>query len=283
MTQIQAAASLRERLEQAFAKRRPQGVLVAMSGGVDSSTLAALAHEVLGDQMLAVTVDAESSAEVEVRSALRTAREASFPHRVVEHSELSDPAYVANTPARCYHCREGIVERLSMIAREEGLGCVAMGYLPEDAQGHAPGRIAAEASGAWFPYVEVGADKQAVRSLADELGLETADRPGNACLSSRIPYGRAVTEEKLRRIEAAEQAIRELAGVDQVRVRHHGEVARIEVLPENQAAVLGVAGPVTTRLKELGFTWVSMDLLGYRSGALNEAFEDPPPEHPDNV
>lgn len=268
------------RLRDELARARDEGVLVAMSGGVDSCTLAALAHDVLGEAMLAVTLDAESSADAEVQAARRLARSAGIPHRVVDHSELSDPDYVKNDPLRCYFCREGMVETLEAVAAQENLGRIAMGYLPDDRLDHTPGRVAARKAGAWFPYVEADVDKAMVRQVAAMLDLEMADRPSNACLSSRIAYGLEVTAEKLEQVERAEAAVRELASVEQVRVRHHGDVARIEVPPDARDALLEVSGPVTTRLEELGFTWVSMDLLGYRTGSMNEAIEGELPERP---
>lgn len=272
-----ALAELRE----AIADRGSQGLMVAMSGGVDSCTLAAVAHDVLGDRMLAVTLDAESSADHEVEAAQAFARQRSIPHRVVEHAELEDPDYVANTPLRCYHCREGMADALFEIAEEEELATVAMGYLPDDAADHTPGRLAARKAGAWFPYADAGIGKDQVRAIADELDLPVAERPSNACLSSRIPYGQAVTAEKLEQVEQAEATVRDLAGVEQVRVRHHGDVARIEVEPGDRAALVEVAGEVTAELKALGFTWVAMDLAGYRTGAMNEALSGRPPEQPE--
>lgn len=269
-----------DRLRARLATTRDDGLLVAMSGGVDSCTLAWLAHDVLGDAMLAVTLDAESSAAEEVDAAVGFATAHDLPHRVVEHSELADTDYVENTPLRCYHCRDGMTDTLFELADKLDLGHVAMGYLPDDAIDHTPGRVAARESGAWFPYVEADVDKQAVRDLADALGLDVADRPSNACLSSRIRYGLEVTEERLRQIEAAERVVRQLAEVDQVRVRHHDDVARIEVRPKAREALIGAADEITRQLKALGFTWVAMDLVGYRTGAMNEALSGTPPQAP---
>lgn len=280
MTTVQAPSTALERLRAELASAEG-GVLVAMSGGVDSCTLAAVAHDVLGDRMQAVTLDAESSASHETEAACSFAQAHAIPHRVVEHSELDDPDYVRNDPLRCYVCREGMTSRLEEIVEDEGLDCYAMGYLPDDRLDHTPGRVAARQAGAWFPYVEAGVSKDEVRAIADELGLEVADRPSNACLSSRIQYGQEVTREKLEQIETAEAIVRERAGVDQVRVRHHGEVARIEVPPDEREALLEVAGPVSAAIEALGFTWVSMDLRGYRTGSMNESIEGTPPERPD--
>lgn len=277
---VQADATIGRLRRLLDARVGEEGLLVAMSGGVDSCTLAWVAHDVLGDGMLAVTLDAESSADAEVDAAVRFAREHGIPHRVVEHSELSDPDYVENTPLRCYHCRDGMTDALAEIADDEGLEHVAMGYLPDDAMDHTPGRVAAAESGAWFPYVDAGLDKAAVRALAEEIGLDVADRPSNACLSSRIPYGSEVTREKLAQVEAAERIVREALGVEQVRVRHHGDVARIEVAPEHREAMLAEAETITAEIEALGFTWVAMDLLGYRTGAMNEVLDGAPPEQP---
>jgi len=252
---------------------REGGVLVAMSGGVDSCTLAWVADRAPG-RALAVTVDAESSADREVEAARAFAREHELDHRVVEHSELDDEDYRRNAPDRCYHCRDGLVDRLQEVAEEAGLEHVAMGYLPDDEADHTPGRVAARQRGAWFPYVDAGIDKDQVRDLAEHAGLDLADRPSNACLSSRIPWGEEVTEAKLERIEAGERAVREIAGVEQVRVRHHGRLARVEVDPEERQRLLACADEVHEALREVGFTWVALDLAGYRTGALNEALQD---------
>lgn len=263
----------RRRLTHRLQQRASGGVLVAMSGGVDSCTLAAIAHQALGERMLAVTLDAESNAARELEDALAFAEEQGIPHRVVEHSELADPAYRENTPARCYHCREGMMERLQVVADEESLEHVAMGYVPDDRLDHTPGRRAAREAGAWFPYVEADVDKDRVRAIADAMELPVADRPSNACLSSRVPYGSEVTAEKLSAVEQAEATVRDIAGVEQARVRHHDEVARIEVPPEQRERVLDHAEQITAELKEIGFTFVAVDLLGYRTGAMNEALD----------
>lgn len=272
MTEQARAETPLEALTEAF-EQRDGGVLVAMSGGVDSCTLAWIADRA-DTRALAVTVDAESSADREVEAARAFAREHGLAHRVVEHRELDDPDYVANKPDRCYHCRDGLTDRLEALAEEEDLENLAMGYVPDDRHGHTPGRVAARQSGAWFPFVEVGVGKDQVRRLAERIGLDVAERPSNACLSSRIPYGEPVTEAKLEQIEAAEAAVRGIVGVEQVRVRHHGSVARVEVAPDERKALLDHADAVHEALREVGFTWVAMDLIGYRTGALNEALDD---------
>lgn len=265
-----------DRLRNVLDQARSEGILVAMSGGVDSCTLAAVAFQVLGEEaMLAVTLDAESNAQRELEDARAFAAAEGIPHRVVDHTELADPAYRENTPMRCYHCRDGMTDRLEAVADEEDLGRIGMGYLPDDAMQHTPGRRAAREAEAWFPYVEAGVDKQAVRGIAEHLSLSVADRPSNACLSSRIPYGSEVTGRKLEQVERAEEAVRSVTGVEQVRVRHHGDVARVEVLPQQRRCLLDHAEEVTARLEDVGFTYVSMDLRGYRTGAMNEALGAP--------
>lgn len=258
----------RSRLETLLASRK-DGLLVAMSGGVDSCTLAYLAQEVLGDRALAVTLDAESTARVEIEAARRFAGTHGLHHRVVDHSELADPDYVKNDPTRCYHCRKTMGTQLQAVAEAEGIATIAMGVVTDDYGEHRPGLTAAKEAGIWFPYVEAGISKASVRELADSLGLEVADRPSNACLSSRIAYGLEVTEDRLAQVEAAEAAVRDLVGVRQVRVRHHGKVARIEVAPEAREAVLAEAEAVTRAIKDAGFSFVSLDLLGYRTGSMN--------------
>lgn len=246
-----------------------------MSGGVDSCTLAAVAHEILGDQMLAITLSAESSSSQEIEDATRFARTHGIPHEVRTHSELEDPDYVRNDLLRCYHCRKGMAGALQAAAGEHGLETIAMGVVPDDQGEHRPGIRAAREAGIWFPLVEAEVAKAEVREIASTMGLEVHDKPSNACLSSRIAYGLEVTEPRLRRIEAAEALIRETCEIRQVRVRYHeGDVARIEVAPAARGSVLAHADEITAELKELGFTFVALDLLGYRSGAMNESIGD---------
>ncbi len=272
---MQRAGSAERRVREAVQEARGERVLVAMSGGVDSCTLAGVLVDELGRKaVLAVTLDAESSAREEVQSAERFAREEGIPHRVVEHSELEDPAYVANRPDRCFHCRDGLMDALGRIQREEGFDRVAMGYLSAGEEGHAPGRVAAEQSGAWFPWSQAGVDKRGVRRVAKALGYDVAGRASNACLSSRIPYGSRVTREKLEEVEEAERVVRDLVGVETVRVRHHGEVARIEVQPGQRGRVVERGEEVSRALKEVGFTWVSLDVAGYRRGSMNESWQE---------
>lgn len=272
MTQV-TASQARSRLEALLAERQ-DGLIVAMSGGVDSCTLAYLAQATLGDKALAVTLDAESTARVEIDTARRFAETHGLRHRLVDHSELSDPDYVKNDPLRCYHCRKTMGTELNALAEAEGFGTIAMGVVTDDYGEHRPGLRAAKEAGIWFPYVEAGISKATVRDLAAELGLEVADRPSNACLSSRIAYGLEVTEERLRQVEAAEQAVRDLTGADQVRVRHHGKIARIEVAPDRREDVLAKAEAITAALKEVGFSFVSMDLIGYRTGSMNAVLQE---------
>lgn len=262
--------TLHARLTRELERFRETGLLVAMSAGVDSCTLAALAHEVLGERMLAVTLKAESTAREEVEDAERFARTHGVPHRTVVHSELADPAYVANDGERCYHCRKNMGVELLALAAAEGLGAIAMGVVLDDFDEHRPGLRAAREAGILFPLVEADVTKADVRALAERLGLEVAERPSNACLSSRIAFGLEVTDARLRQVEEAERAVRRLAGVSQVRVRHHDAIARVEVAPAEREAVLAQAEAVNEALKALGFTFVALDLEGYRSGAMNE-------------
>lgn len=266
-------------LERALADAAP--VLVAMSAGVDSCTLAAEAQRVLGDRARAVTVHAESTPARETRDAVAFAEQHGIEHQVVEHSELADPAYVRNDRMRCFHCRKNMTHVLEGVAARAGGATVVMGYTVSDTRDWRPGRLAAGQAGVRFPYIEADMDKDDVRALADRRGLEVADRPANACLSSRIPYGEPVTEEKLRQIETAEDALHRL-GFDAVRVRHHGTVARIEVPPEDVPRLVGMRQRVDAAVRNAGFTFVSVDLAGYRSGSMNQLL-DPNEQERSNV
>lgn len=264
-----AVAGKMERVRRAL--ERTGGLLVAFSGGVDSAVLAKLARQALGDRAVAVTVDSQTYTAAELREARKLARLIGIRHIVVRHDELAEEAFCRNPPDRCYLCRRGLAGKMKEIARKTGLSAIADGANFSDTREHRPGIRAATEAGVLHPLMENRVTKAEVRRMARSLGLPVAGRPSSACLSSRIPYGERITQDKLRRIERAEAFIRSL-GFRQVRVRHHGSIARIEVEP---GAVPKLARPavmdkVARRLKRLGFTYVTADLEGYRSGSLDE-------------
>ncbi len=259
-----------ERLRRALS--RTGGLLVAFSGGVDSAVLAKLAVEALGARAVAVTVDSQTFTATELREARRLARLIGIRHIVVGHDELAEEAFCRNPPDRCYLCRRGLSGKMKAVAGKLGLGAIADGANYSDAGEHRPGIRAASEAGVLHPLMEYRVTKAEVRRMARALGLPVARKPSSACLSSRIPYGERITEEKLRRIERAEAFIRSL-GFSQVRVRHHGTLARVEVEPRavSRLARRGTMDKVARRLRRLGFTYVTADLEGYRSGSLDEA------------
>ncbi|MBW2282317.1 MAG: ATP-dependent sacrificial sulfur transferase LarE [Deltaproteobacteria bacterium] len=270
-------ASLRDSLEAAGS------VLVAYSGGVDSAYLAWEAHQVLGDRALAVTADSPSYPRSHRDMAERVAREFGFAHRFIGTAELADPRYVENSETRCYFCKSELFEVLDALLDESGFEAVAYGINRDDTGDFRPGHRAAEEHRVLSPLLDAGLGKQEIRELSREAGLPTAELPASACLSSRIPYGMPVTPEKLRQIDRAEDALRGLGGFRQVRVRHHGDLARIEVSPEELARALDPhqARRMSRALHDLGFRWVSLDLDGYRTGALNEVLQiSPAPGRP---
>jgi uncharacterized protein len=250
-----------------------QSALVALSGGVDSALLAHAAQQALGEQALAVTIDSPSMPRRELSEALALARQIGICHRLVQTDELSDERYAANPPQRCYYCKDIILSRLEALAAEEGLRWICLGDNLDDLADIRPGSQAAREHGARAPLQEAGLGKAEVRQLARWLGVAALmpvwDKPAAACLASRIPYGMRVTAEKLAQVEQAEEVLWAL-GFRQFRVRHHGDVARIEVASEQMAALLDLAEPVCGRLRALGFRFVALDLDGYRRGSLNE-------------
>jgi uncharacterized protein len=261
-----------ERVRRALA--RTGGLAVAFSGGVDSAVLARLAQEALGDRAVAVTVDSQTFTGSELREARRLARHIGIRHIVVKHDELAGEAFCRNPPDRCYLCRQGLAGKMREAARREGLPAVADGANFSDTREHRPGIQAATEAGVLHPLLENRVTKAQVRRMARALGLPVAERPSSACLSSRIPYGERITDDKLRRIERAEEYIRSL-GFRQVRVRHHGDIARIEVEPGAvpRLAGRGVMEKVSRRLRRLGFAYITADLEGYRSGSLDEVLD----------
>ena len=245
-------------------------VIVAYSGGVDSTLLAVTAHDVLGDGALAVTAVSPSLAPWELEEALDLARRFGFRHRTIETGEVEDPNYAANGPRRCYFCKVELYTHLSRIQAAEGFAWMASGVNTDDLGDFRPGLTAGKEHGVRSPLVEAGLDKAAVRELSRRRGLPTWDKPAQACLSSRVPYGTPVTVETLKRIARAEAALRSL-GFRQVRVRSHDTIARIEVGAEEMPRLLDedVRRRVTEELREAGYLYVTLDLMGYQTGSLN--------------
>jgi uncharacterized protein len=258
-------AALFERL------RSLPSLIVAYSGGVDSAYLAWAAMRALGGRALAVTADSASYPERHRLMALAIARDFGLSHEVIHTSELDRPEYRANATDRCYYCKHELYTHLSRLAADRGFAAVADGSNADDRDDYRPGRRAAREFGVISPLDDAGLAKADVRALSRDAGLPTWDEPASACLSSRIPYVSEVTEEKLRVIERAEDELRGL-GFRVLRVRHHGDVARIEVAPEEMPRLVapGVAETVDARLRALGFRYVAVDLKGYRLGSLNE-------------
>ncbi|MBS1263159.1 MAG: NH(3)-dependent NAD(+) synthetase [Methanonatronarchaeales archaeon] len=261
------------RIVEAFRDRG--GAVVALSGGVDSSVVAALSNMALGPRALAVTADSETLPPGETEEAERVASEIGVRHRVVEFSELEEPGFADNPEDRCYHCRRGLIRNLRRIAEEEGIGTVADGTNADDLGGHRPGFEAVKEEGVFSPLVEYGVTKDEVRRIARALGLSVAEKPSLACLSSRIPYGEEITEEKLEKIARAEEFLNREYGFEQLRVRMHGDdLARIEVSPAERGVVAENVDEIAVKLKHAGFLYVTMDLQGYREGAMDEVLAD---------
>ena len=256
--------------------RRLEGILermgsvaVALSGGVDSGLLAKVAHDRLGDSALALTAVSPSLAAQERQAVAALVERIGIRHVFLDSHETEDTRYQANAPDRCYFCKTNVYEVLIDYAEGEGYRCVVDGTNADDVGDHRPGRRAALERGVRSPLQEAAVDKAEVRAMARELGLPIWDKPAAACLASRIPYGSAVTHEKLSQVEAAEALLGEL-GLSQLRVRHHDKVARLEVEPPELPLVLEHRKRIVQGLKDLGFVYVTLDLEGFRSGSMNE-------------
>jgi len=248
-----------------------ESVVVAFSGGTDSAYLGWVARDVLGDRALCVTADSPSLPSRHRRRALELARAFALPHEFIITNEMDLPEYTANEPDRCYHCKRELFSRLAELARARGIAIVADGANADDRGDYRPGRRAARELGVRSPLDEAGLAKADIRELSRRAGLPTWDEPASACLSSRIPYQSAVTPEKLAAIERAEDVLAGL-GFRQYRVRHHGDVARIEAGPDDFPRMLepAVREALVRELKLVGFRYVALDLQGYRTGSLNE-------------
>ena len=249
-------------------------LLVAFSGGLDSTFLLAAAYEALGDRVLAVTAEGVLFPSWEVEDAVAFAREKGIDHVVFSFQAMEVPEFASNPPDRCYHCKKALFETLVHMAREKGIHHIAHGANVDDLQDYRPGSKAAKEAGVLAPLVDAGLGKEELRFLSKEMGLSTWHKPSMACLASRIPYGDAITEKKLRMIQEAEQFLAE-CGLNQFRVRHHGDVARIEVSPQDMGRLIEkkLRRKIVDRCRKIGFLHVSLDLEGYVSGSLNRAIE----------
>jgi pyridinium-3,5-biscarboxylic acid mononucleotide sulfurtransferase len=261
-----------ERLRELEAIVAPYGsALVAFSGGVDSSLALAVAARALPKgRVLAVTSNNETYLPSELNLAREFADSLGVDHLVVNTRELDDPNYASNPTNRCYFCKSTLYSDLSRIAAERGYGCVVDGANADDEGDYRPGRKAAKELGVVSPLSVAGVGKAEVRELAKHLGLPSWDKPALACLSSRFPYGQEITPEKLSQVARAEEYLR-ARGFRQVRVRHHGEIARLEVGPGEMERAFALREEISAELKEAGFLYVALDLSGYESGSLNAA------------
>ncbi len=257
-----------QRLQEELKKTSP--LIVAYSGGVDSAYLAYAAYRALGSRMLAVAALSASFSNRDRSMAETCAQKFKFPHEFIETDELLNPEYRANNPNRCFFCKDELFTKLAALAASRGFAAVAYGVNVDDRGDWRPGERAARKHQVLTPLLDCGLTKADIRALAHEAGVPVWDRPASACLASRIAYGLEVTPERLRVVEQAEEAVREL-GFQQFRVRHHGNLARLEVAPEEMARALdpAMAHRFAKIFKSLGFAYATLDLDGYRRGSLN--------------
>ena len=244
--------------------------VVALSGGVDSAVVALGAKKALGSNALSITANYKTLSTEELAEAAKIAHEIGITHMIVEYDELQNPEFVRNDELRCYHCRNELGQRLVSEAKKYGINLIVDGTNVDDLKDYRPGIMALRKNGIRSPLVEIQMGKSQIRSIAQESGLSVYDKPSNACLASRIPRGMRVTYDKLRRIEKSEIIVKRLSEAKQVRVRDHGDIARIEVARMELSKLfdLGKLAKIDTELRNLGFKYVTVDIRGYRSANL---------------
>src|SRR5690242_17821495 len=266
---------MEEKQQHLFSLLRDMGrVIVAYSGGTDSAYLAWAANRALGEQAVAITADSASIPESHKRDAVAFARQFGIRHEMIPTHEFENPDYLKNDANRCFHCKDELFDRLEEVSRERGIEHIVYGVNMDDLGDYRPGQNAARIHQVRAPLVEAKLSKAEIRELSRLAGLPTWDRPAAACLSSRIPYGTPVTIENIKRVENGEEELKAL-GFRQFRVRFHGEIVRIEIAREEmeRAFSMEMAGRLTAIFRELGFQYVTLDLEGYRQGALNEVLK----------
>ena len=251
--------------------RETKRAVVAFSSGVDSTFLLRVAHEELGDNVIAATIRSHTFPRRELDDATAFCRAEGVRHEIIASDELSIPEFASNPPDRCYHCKKTIFGKLLAFAHDNGIDAVLEGSNIDDDGDYRPGCRAIKELGVRSPLHEAGLTKNEIRALSRKMGLPTSDKPSFACLASRFPYGERITAAGLERVERAEQWLLDAGlGLTQLRVRSHGDMARIEVPPDDIPRLAAHADKIATALKEIGFAYVALDLRGYRTGSMNE-------------
>ncbi len=241
-------------------------ILIAFSGGVDSSVLTKIVYDVLGKDTLAVTIDSETFPKDELKDAKKVASEIGISHKIVPCSLLNNKKFVENPVNRCYYCKKEMIKTLRKVAAEKNIKCIADGVCSSDYDEYRPGL---KIKGFWHPLSEFGFSKNEVREIAKKMGLSVHAKPSNTCLATRIPYNEKITKKKLGMIESAEEIIRN-SGFIQVRVRYHKNIARIEVGEKEIKKILFMRRKIVSELKKIGFTYITLDIRGYRTGSMDE-------------
>ncbi|MDT8715153.1 ATP-dependent sacrificial sulfur transferase LarE [Clostridium sp. 19966] len=255
--------------------KEKESAAVAFSGGVDSTFLIKVAHEVLGDKLIAVTATSSTYPERELKEAIKYAKDMGVKHIIISSEELDIDGFANNPTNRCYYCKKELFTKIKAVAKDNGAEYIFDGSNLDDTGDYRPGMQAAKELGVVSPLKQAGLTKNDIRELSKKLGLPTWNKPSFACLSSRVPYGNKITLPKLKMIEEAEQFLLDM-GIRQVRVRHHGDIARIEVSPEEREKFFSIKimDEIGDKFKNIGFTYVTLDILGYRTGSMNEVLKE---------